>query len=240
MQSGKLVPLSTSLLGRWGPNFHCCWSVAQSRPTPCNPMDCSMPGFPVHHQLLEFAQTHVYSMAPHSSTLAWKIPWMEEPGRLQPLGLLTVRHDWATSLSCIGEGNGKPLQWYCLENPRDGGAWWALSLRSHRVRHDWSDLAAAACLFNWWCHPTISSSAAPFSSCPQSFPVSGSFPMSWLSASGGPSTGALVSASVLPMNIQGWFPLGLTGLISWQSKGLSRDFFLAPQFKSLNSLVLRI
>ena len=99
MQSGKLVPLSTSLLGRWGPNFHCCWSVAQSRPTPCNPMDCSMPGFPVHHQLLEFAQTHVYSMAPHSSTLAWKIPWMEEPGRLQPLGLLTVRHDWATSLS---------------------------------------------------------------------------------------------------------------------------------------------
>ena len=149
-------------------------------------------------------------------------------------GLLTL------SLSCIGEGNGKPLQWYCLENPRDGGAWWALSLRSHRVRHDWSDLAAAACLFNWWCHPTISSSAAPFSSCPQSFPVSGSFPMSWLSASGGPSTGALVSASVLPMNIQGWFPLGLTGLISWQSKGLSRDFFLAPQFESLNSLVLRL
>ena len=68
-------------------------------------------------------------MAPHSSTLAWKIPWMEEPGRLQSMGLLRVGHDWATSLdfslSCIGEGNGNPLQCSCLENPRDGGAWWA-------------------------------------------------------------------------------------------------------------------
>ena len=117
------------------------------------------------------------AMAPHSSTLAWKIPWMEEPGRLQSMGSLRVRYDWATSLSlftfmhwrrqwhpapvllpgkshgrrslegcslwgcwesdltkrlhfhfslsCIGEGNGNPLQCYCLENPRDGGAGWA-------------------------------------------------------------------------------------------------------------------
>jgi len=68
-------------------------------------------------------------MAPHSSTLAWKIPWMEEPGGLQSMRLLRVRHDWATSfhfsLSCIGEGNGNPLQYSCLENPRDRGAWWA-------------------------------------------------------------------------------------------------------------------
>ena len=116
-------------------------------------------------------------MAPHSSTLAWKSPWMEEPGRLQSMGLLRVRYDWAISLSlftfmhwrrqwhptpvllpgkshglrslegcslwgrwesdtteqlhfyfslsCIGEGNGNPLQCSCLENPRDGGAWWA-------------------------------------------------------------------------------------------------------------------
>ena len=67
-------------------------------------------------------------MAPHSSTLAWKIPWMEEPGRLQSMRSLRVGHDWATSLSlftlCIGEGNGSPLQCSCLENPRDGGAWW--------------------------------------------------------------------------------------------------------------------
>ena len=65
------------------------------------------------------------AMATHSSTLAWKIPWMEEPGRLQSMGSLRVRQDWATSLSRIGEGNGNPLQCSCLENPRDGGAWWA-------------------------------------------------------------------------------------------------------------------
>ena len=65
------------------------------------------------------------AMATHSSTLAWKIPWMEEPGRLQSMGSLGVRHDWATSLSlsCIGEGNGNPLQYSCLENPMDGRAW---------------------------------------------------------------------------------------------------------------------
>ena len=66
-------------------------------------------------------------MAPHSSTLAWKIPWIEEPGGLPSMGLHRVGHDWATSLSisCTGEGNGNPLQWSCLENPRDRGAWWA-------------------------------------------------------------------------------------------------------------------
>ena len=74
------------------------------------------------------------AMAPHSSSLAWEIPWTEEPGRLQSMGSLRVGHSRVTSLSlftfhfslsCIGEGNGNPLQCYCLENPRDGGAWWA-------------------------------------------------------------------------------------------------------------------
>ena len=73
-----------------------------------------------------------------------------------------------------------------------------------------------------WYHPTISFSVVPFSSCLQSFPASRSFQMSWLFASGGQSIGT--SASLLPTNIQGWFPLGLTGLISLQSKGLSRVF----------------
>ena len=80
-----------------------------------------------------------------------------------------------------------------------------------------------SCPLSQWCHPTISSSVVPFSSCPQSFPASGSFPVSQTFASGGQSIGA--SASVLPMNSQGWFPLGLTGLISLLSKGLSRVFF---------------
>ena len=82
-----------------------------------------------------------------------------------------------------------------------------------------------SCPLSQWCHPAISSSVIPFSSCLQSFPASGSFPMSQLFASGGPSTGASALASVLPMNSQDWFSLGLTGLISFQSKGLSRRVF---------------
>ena len=69
--------------------------------------------------------SHLILTASHSSTLAWQIPWVEEPGRLQSMGSLRVGHDWATSLSRIGEGNGNPLQCSCLENPRDRGAWWA-------------------------------------------------------------------------------------------------------------------
>ena len=72
---------------------------------------------------------------------------------------------------------------------------------------------------SWWCHPSISSSVVPFSSCLQSFPASGSFSVSQLFPSGGQSIGASTSASVLLMNIQGWFPLGLAGLISLQSNG---------------------
>ena len=89
-----------------------------------------------------------------------------------------------------------------------------------------------------WCHPAISSSVVPFSSCPQSLPASGSFPMSQFFASGGQSIRASTSILVLPMNIQGWFPLGLTGWSSLQSKGLSKESSPAPQFKSINSSAL--
>ena len=82
-----------------------------------------------------------------------------------------------------------------------------------------------SCPLSQWCHPTILSSAALFSSCPQSFPPSESFPVSWLFGLAGQNIGASTLASVLPMNIQGWFPLGLTGLISFMSKGLPRVFF---------------
>ena len=77
---------------------------------------------------------------------------------------------------------------------------------------------------SWWCHPAISSSVIPFYSCPQSLPASGSFPMSQLFTWGGQSTGVSASASVLPMNTQDWSPVGWTGWISLQSKGLSRVF----------------
>ena len=112
-------------------------SVTQSCPTLCNRMACSTPGLPVHHQLLELAQT---------------------------------------------------------------------SPSSH------------------WCHPTISSSVVPFFSCLHTFPASGSFSISQFFAAGGQGIEALASASVLPMNIQDWFPLRLTGLISLQSKGPSKVF----------------
>ena len=81
-----------------------------------------------------------------------------------------------------------------------------------------------SCSLSQWCHPTITSSVVPFFSCLQSFPASGSFPMSQFFASGDQSIRVSASASVLPMNIEGWFPLGLTGLISLLSKGLSRAF----------------
>ena len=81
-----------------------------------------------------------------------------------------------------------------------------------------------SCPSSWWCHPAILSSVLCFSSCLQSFPASGSFPMSQFFASGGQSIRVSASASVLPMNIQDWFPLGLTDLISLQSKRLLRVF----------------
>ena len=90
----------------------------------------------------------VCMISPHSSTLAWRILLVEEPGRLQCMGSQRVGHNWAErlhfhfSLSCIGEGNGNPLQCSCLENPRDGEPGGLPSMGSHGVEHDWSDLAA--------------------------------------------------------------------------------------------------
>ena len=104
------------------------------------------------------------------------------------------------------------------------------SLRSHRLQHSRlpcpllsPGVCSNSCPLSWWCYLIFSSSAAPFF-CLQSFPASGSFPMSQLFLSGGQSTGASASASVLPMNIQSWFPSGLTGLIFLLSKRFSRVF----------------
>ena len=105
------------------------------------------------------------------------------------------------------------------------------SLRPHRLQHaripcpsPTPGAYSNSCPWSEWYHPAISSSVISFSSSLQSFPASGSFPVSWLFASRDQSIGASSSASVLPMNIQGWFSLGLTGLIFLQSKGLSRVF----------------
>ena len=105
------------------------------------------------------------------------------------------------------------------------------SLRPHGLQHarppcpsPTPRVYSNSCPLSWWCHPTISFCVIPFSSHLQSFPASGSFPMSWFFASGDQSIGASASASVLPMNIQDWSPLGWTGWISLLSKGLSRVF----------------
>ena len=106
-----------------------------------------------------------------------------------------------------------------------------LTLRPHELQHSRPPCPSPApgvhsnsCPSSGWCHSAISSSAAPFISCPQSLPASESFPVSQHFARGGQSTGVSASALVLPMNTQGWSPLGWTGWISLQSKGLSRVF----------------
>ena len=142
-------------------------------------------------------------MATHCSVLAWRIPWTEEPGGLQSVLLLLSFSHSVVSDSLWPHG---------LQHTRP-----PCSSSSPRV-------CSNSCPLSQWCHPTISSSVIPFSSCLQSFPASESFPMSRLFASGGQSIRASASASVLPMNTQDWSPLGWTGLVSLQSKGLSRVF----------------
>ena len=125
------------------------------------------------------------------------------------------------------------------------------SLKPHGLRHARPPCPSPAprvysnsCPLSRWCHPTISSSVAPFSSHLQSFPASGSFQMSQLFVWGGQSIGVSASTSVFPMNSQDWFPLGLTGWISLLSKGLSRVFsnivvqkhqFFGPKFSLLSN-----
>ena len=98
------------------------------------------------------------------------------------------------------------------------------TMQDFPVNHQLPELMQTHVPSSQWCYPTNSFSVIPFSSCLQSFPTSGSFPISQFFVSGGQSIGVSASASVLPMNIQDWFPLGWTGLISLQSKGLSRVF----------------
>ena len=160
-------------------------------------------------------------MAPHSSTLAWKIPWMEEPDRLQSMGSLRVGHDRAISLWLFTFMHSVQFSRSVVSD----------SLRSHESQHTrppcpsptpgvHSDSRPSS----QWCHPAISSSVVPFSFCPQSLPPSESFPMSQLFAWGGQRTGVSALTSFLPKKSQGWPPSEWTGWISLQSKGLSRVF----------------
>ena len=165
-------------------------------------------------------------MATHSNILAWRVPWTEESGRvighesaksgtwLNRLSISSVQFSHSVVSDLLGPHEPQQARLPCpSETPKT---------------------CSNSCPSSWWCHPTISSSVIPFS-CLHSFPASGSFPMKQFFASGGQSIGASVSASVLPMNIQDWFPLAWTGWISLPSPGLSRVF---SKFKSIKSLVL--
>ena len=148
-----------------------------------------------------------------STKYTWVCPWLSP----SDLGLRRPSHQ-----------HGKPIYEYSVQFSRSV---MSNSLLPHESQHARPPCPSPtprvhpnSCPLSRWCHPTILSSVVPFSSCPQSLPASGSFPMSQLSAWGGQSIGVSASASVLPMNTQDWSPLGWTGWISLQSKGLSRVF----------------
>ena len=156
-------------------------------------------------------------------------PWTEEPGGLQSIVLQRLRYDWS-DIGCIWllqlifffftstDFYYYPVQFNC--SVMSDSLWPHARLPCPSpAPGDCSN----SCLLNQWCHPTISSSVVPFT-CLQTFSASGSFSMSQFFTSGGQSIGASASASVLPMNIQDWFPLGGTGWISLQPKELSRVF----------------
>ena len=123
---------------------------------------------------------------------------------------------------------GKPIKWSSVQFSRSvvSDSLWPHGLQHTRppCPSPTPGVYSNSCQLRWWCHPTITSSVVPFSSCLPSFPASGSFRMNQFFASGGQSIGASASASVLPMNTQDWSPLGWTGWISLQSKGISTVF----------------
>ena len=174
----------------------------------------TLPGCPVDSlikNLSTMQETQVQSLgwgdplekeiATYSSILAWEIPWTEEPDRQQSSSDQFSRSLGYNSLWPHGLQHARPP----CPSPTP-------------------QVYSNSCPLSRWCHPTISSSVVPFSSRPQSFPASESFQMSQF-LSGGQSIGPSASASVLPMTIQDWSPLGWTGWISLQFKGLSRVFF---------------
>ena len=168
-------------------------------------------------------------MATQSSILAWIIPWTEEPGELQSMELQRVWHDWTHTHTHTHKYHYNPIhnsKWIQFSHSVVSDSLWPHGLQHARFPcpSPTSGAYSNSCPLTQWCHPTISFSVIPFSSCLWSFPASRSFQMSQFFTSGGQSIGVSASASVLPMNIQDWSPLEWTGWISLLSKGLSRVF----------------
>ena len=147
------------------------------------------------------------------------------------MGLQRVRHDWATFTSPLHFTSFYSLTLNVTDSKNNSVTQSCPTLWPHRLKHSRPPCPSStprsysnSCALSRWCHPTISSSAIPFCSHFQSFPATGSFQINQFFTSGGQSIGVSASASVLPMNIQDWYPLGLIGLISLLSKGLSSVF----------------
>ena len=183
----------------------------------CDTIDCSPPGFSVHGisqvRILEWVAVSLFRA---SSGIMDQI-CISYTGRL-------ILDPWATREAFISHSvQFSSVQFICSVVSD--------SLQPRESQHTRPPCLSPtprvhpnSCPLSQSCHPAISSSVIPFSSCPQSFPASGSFPMSQLFAWGGQSIGVSASASILPMNTQVWSPLGWTGWISLQSKGLTRVF----------------
>ena len=195
------------MLGRWNQHsavsqlfcYHC--SVAQLCPTLCSPLDYNTPGFPVPHRLLELAQVQVHCI---SDAIQPSHPLMPS----SPSSLIFTQISDFSDESTI-----------CISSVHFSRSVMSDSLWSHGLQHarlpcpsPTPRACSNSCPSSRWCHTTISSSVFRVSSCLQSFLASGSFPMSQFFASGSQSIGVSASVSALPMNIQDWFPLGLTGL----------------------------
>ena len=219
------------------------FSVAKSCPTLCDPMDYTVHGI---------LQATILEWAAYSSRLGSLLQGIfptqglnlglpqadslpaEPPGKSKNTGvgsLSFLQQIFLTQESNWGSLHYRQILYYCAICCCFSVTESWLTLQTHEWQHarlPCSSLSprvcSNSCPLSWWCYLTFSSSVIPFSFCLQHFLASGSFPVSWLFASGGQSIGASASASVLPVYIQGWFPLGLTGLISLQSKGLSRVF----------------
>ena len=163
-------------------------------------------------------------MLTHSSVLAWRILGMGEPGGLPSMGSHRVGHNWIDLAAAAARSFVQSYFFNFLSSVQFSRSVMSDSLRPHELQHARPPCPSPILRVHsdsrpssWWCHPAISSSVAPFSSCPQYLPASESFPMSQLFTWGGQSTGVSALASFLPKQSQGWSPSEWTGWISFQS-----------------------
>ena len=199
-------------------------------------MNYSIPGFPVLHYLLGLVKFVSTKSVMSSSHLILCCPLLLLPSIVLSNRVFSnesALRIWWPSTGASASASVLPVSiqgWFPLrltDLPAVPGTLKSL-LHHHNLKSSILGACSNSCPLSWWYHPTISSSVVPFSSCLQSFSATGSFPMSQFLTSGGQSIGLSASATVLPMNIQGWFPLELAGLIPLQSKGLSRVFSSTP------------